>query len=68
MRNRYYDPPTSRFTQEDPLGLAGGMNAYGFANGDPVNLAIHLASGRTTVIHQEGPPPVPVPNGGKDKG
>jgi RHS repeat-associated protein len=36
-RNRYYDPNTGRFTQEDPIGLAGGLNAYGFANGDPVN-------------------------------
>jgi len=38
-RNRYYDPTTGRFTQEDPLGLAGGLNAYGFANGDPVNFS-----------------------------
>jgi RHS repeat-associated protein len=37
MRNRMYDPSTGRFTQEDPIGLAGGMNAYGFAGGDPVN-------------------------------
>ena len=36
-RNRYYDPQTGRFTQEDPIGLAGGMNLYGYANGDPVN-------------------------------
>lgn len=36
-RSRYYDPQTGRFTQEDPIGLAGGLNAYGFANGDPVN-------------------------------
>jgi RHS repeat-associated protein len=36
-RNRYYDPQTGRFTQEDPIGLAGGLNAYGFANGDPVS-------------------------------
>jgi RHS repeat-associated protein len=35
-RNRYLDPKTGRFTQEDPLGLAGGLNAYGFARGDPV--------------------------------
>lgn len=37
MRNRYYDPHSGRFTQEDPIGLAGGLNLYGFANGDPVN-------------------------------
>ena len=38
-RNRMYDPGTGRFTQEDPIGLAGGLNAYGFAGGDPVNYA-----------------------------
>jgi RHS repeat-associated protein len=37
MRNRYYDPVSGRFTQEDPIGLAGGMNLYGFAAGDPVS-------------------------------
>jgi len=39
MRNRYYDPASGRFTQEDPIGLAGGLNLYGFANGDPVNFS-----------------------------
>jgi RHS repeat-associated protein len=38
-RNRYYDPASGRFTQEDPLGLAGGLNLYGFAGGDPVNFS-----------------------------
>jgi RHS repeat-associated protein len=38
-RNRYYDPSTGRFTQEDPIGLAGGLNTYGFAGGDPVNFS-----------------------------
>ncbi|MGH7649885.1 MAG: RHS repeat-associated core domain-containing protein, partial [Gemmatimonadaceae bacterium] len=38
-RNRYYDPATGQFTQEDPLGLAGGANAYGFGNGDPVSFS-----------------------------
>ncbi len=36
-RNRYYDPTSGRFSQEDPIGLAGGVNVYGFAAGDPVN-------------------------------
>ncbi len=39
MRNRYYDPASGRFTQEDPLGLAGGLNLYAFAKGDPVNFS-----------------------------
>jgi hypothetical protein len=38
-RNRYYDPQTGQFTQPDPIGLAGGLNAYGFADGDPVSYA-----------------------------
>jgi RHS repeat-associated protein len=37
MRNRYYDPVTGQFTQPDPIGLAGGLNSYGFAAGDPVS-------------------------------
>jgi RHS repeat-associated protein len=36
MRNRYYNPQTGQFTQMDPIGIAGGLNAYGFAEGDPV--------------------------------
>jgi RHS repeat-associated protein len=35
-RNRFYDPKSGRFTQEDPIGLAGGVNLYGFAEGDAV--------------------------------
>ena len=36
-RNRYYDSKTGLLRQEDPIGLAGGLNPYGYANGDPVN-------------------------------
>jgi uncharacterized protein RhaS with RHS repeats len=36
MRNRYYDPQTGQLTQPDPIGLAGGLNAYAFAAGDPI--------------------------------
>jgi RHS repeat-associated protein len=39
MRNRYYDPATGQFTQTDPIGIAGGLNTYGFAAGDPVSYA-----------------------------
>jgi RHS repeat-associated protein len=37
MRNRYYNPVSGTFTQPDPMGIAGGLNAYGFADGDPVS-------------------------------
>lgn len=36
-RNRYFNPNGGQFTQADPIGIAGGANAFGFANGDPVN-------------------------------
>ena len=38
-RNRMVDPNTGRFTQQDPIGIAGGLNLYGYANGDPINLS-----------------------------
>jgi RHS repeat-associated protein len=37
MRARYYDPKTRRFISEDPVGLAGGINPYAFADNDPTN-------------------------------
>ena len=39
MRNRCYDAATGQFTQTDPIGIAGGLNVYGYANGDPVNFS-----------------------------
>ena len=36
-RKRYYDPAKGQFTQPDPIGLAGGLNSYGYGNGDPVS-------------------------------
>jgi len=38
-RNRNYDHKSARFTTPDPIGIAGGLNAYGFASGDPVNFS-----------------------------
>jgi RHS repeat-associated protein len=38
-RNRFYDAQSGRFTQEDPIGIAGGLNLYGYAGGDPVNFS-----------------------------
>lgn len=38
MRNRWYDTWAGRFLSEDPLGLAGSVNRYVFAAGNPVDL------------------------------
>ena len=35
-RNRYYDQQTGRWTQEDPIGLAGGVNLYAYAGNNPL--------------------------------
>jgi hypothetical protein len=38
MRARYYNPHLGRFLSADPIGFAGGMNFYAYANGNPVSL------------------------------
>jgi RHS repeat-associated protein len=35
MRARYYNPRLMRFVNADPIGFAGGMNAYAFGENNP---------------------------------
>lgn len=35
--HRYYDPDTGRYLTPDPIGLAGGINPYVYADNNPVN-------------------------------
>jgi RHS repeat-associated protein len=37
FRSRYFDPVANRFTQEDPIGIGGGLNLYAFGYADPMN-------------------------------
>jgi RHS repeat-associated protein len=37
LRHRYYSPRLERFVNQDPIGIAGGLNTYGFAGLSPVN-------------------------------
>ncbi|OXJ18573.1 RHS repeat-associated core domain-containing protein [Burkholderia sp. HI2500] len=48
-RHRYYDSHTGRFISSDPIGLAGGMNAYAYAPNpvawtDPGGLKSYVAN------------------------
>jgi RHS repeat-associated protein len=36
-RARYYLPSAGRFLTPDPIGLQGGLNAYGYVGSNPVN-------------------------------
>jgi RHS repeat-associated protein len=35
FRNRFYDQQTGRWTQEDPIGVAGGNNLYAYVGNNP---------------------------------
>jgi RHS repeat-associated protein len=36
--HRYYDPQTGRYLTPDPIGLAGGINLYTYANENSINV------------------------------
>ncbi|MFC0178529.1 RHS repeat-associated core domain-containing protein [Thorsellia kenyensis] len=58
---RYYDPETGRFTQQDPIGLAGGINLYQYAPNplswiDPLGWSCSFYSGKLSIQASEMKP------------
>lgn len=69
VRARWYDPQARRFVSEDPIGLAGGINAYTFGGDDAVDMSdpsglcprsVQCLAGMVTIGHQPNVPIWPV--------
>lgn len=53
-RHRYYSPLTGRFLSEDPVGLAGGINLYGYVGGNPISRIDPSGEGWKEVVQAIG--------------
>ncbi len=52
--HRYYSPNLGRYMSADPIGLAGGMNLFGYARQNPLSYIDPLGLAGTLVINSNG--------------
>lgn len=50
-RARYYHPTLGRFIEEDPIGMAGGLNVYAYANNNPTSYIDPLGLDVTVTLY-----------------
>jgi RHS repeat-associated protein len=55
LGQRYYLPKLGRFLTEDPIGIGGGLNLYGYAGNNPVTMA---DPGGTHPVPPQATPPM----------
>jgi RHS repeat-associated protein len=57
---RSYDPRTGRYTQSDPIDLAGGWNKFGYAGGNPLTYIDPLGLWEVADVFPSGAPIVTI--------